>query len=104
MFGHIARLPADTPAPQAMLRKSISLPVVHQTTLGDVYLVVRVSYGQTNCVVTAAEYLSLLSGVELLVVVTRERRYVITTSHEVFYYLPYAPKVTGVYVFAGVGI
>jgi len=74
IFGHVTRMPDNTPAHQAMLRQvelSVSRP---QTLHGNVHEVDHVPNGPTNSAATTTMFLRLCGG-KPLVTVTRERRY-----------------------------
>jgi len=75
IFGHVARLPDNIPAHQAMLRQ-VELSVGRPQTLhGNVHQVDHVPNGPTNsAAITTMFPLRLCEG-KLLVAVTRERRY-----------------------------
>ena len=75
IFGHVARLPDNIPAHQAMLRQ-VELSVGRPQTLhGNVHQVDHVPNGPTNsAAITTISPLRLCGG-KLLVAVTRERRY-----------------------------
>ena len=75
IFGHVARLPDNIPAHQAMLRQvelSVSRP---QTLHGNVHQVDHVPNGPTNSAAITTMLPLRLCGGKLLVAVTRERRY-----------------------------
>ena len=74
-FGHVARLPDNTPAHQAMLcqvEQSVGRP---QTLYGNVPQVDHVPSGPTNSAAITTVFLLRLCGGKPLVAVTRERRY-----------------------------
>jgi len=75
IFGHVARLPDNIPAHQAMLHQ-VELSVGRPQTLhGNVHQVDHVPNGPTNsAAITTMFPLRLCEG-KLLVAVTRERRY-----------------------------
>jgi len=75
IFGHVARLPDNIPAHQAMLRQ-VELSVGRPQTLhGNIHQVDHVPNGPTNSAeITTMPPLRLCGG-KLLVAVTRERRY-----------------------------
>jgi len=71
IFGHVARLPVNTPAHQAMLRQ-VELSVGRPQTLhGNVH---QVDHVVPNAAITTMFPLRLCGG-KLLVAVTQERRY-----------------------------
>ena len=70
IFGHVARLPDDIPAHQAMLRQ-----VDPQTLHGNVHQVDHVPNGPTNSTAITTMFPLRLCGGKLLVAVTRQRRY-----------------------------
>jgi len=76
IFGHVARLPVNTPAHQAMLRQ-VELSVGRPQTLhGNVHQVDHVPNGPTNsAAITTMFPLRLCGGKPLVAAVTRERRY-----------------------------
>ena len=77
IFGHVARLPVNTPAHQAMLRQ-VELSVgwsTPQTLHGNVHHVDHVPNGPTNSAAITTMFPLRLCGGKLLVAVTRERRY-----------------------------
>jgi len=75
IFGHVARLPDNIPAHQAMLRQ-VELSVGRPQTLhGNVHQVDHVPNGPTNSAAIPTMFPLRLCGGKLLVAVTRERRY-----------------------------
>jgi len=75
IFGHVARMPDNTPAHQAMLRQ-VELSVGRPQTLhGNVHQADHVPNGPTNSAATTTMFLLRLCGGKLLIAVTRERRY-----------------------------
>ena len=75
IFGHVARLPDNTPAHQAMLSQ-VELSVGRPQTLhGNVHQGDHVPNGPTNSAAITTMFPLRLCGGKLLVVVTRERRY-----------------------------
>jgi len=75
IFGHVARLPDNTSAHQALLRQvelSVGRP---QTLRGNVHQVDHVRNGPTNSAATTTMFPLRLCGGKLLVAITRERRY-----------------------------
>ena len=74
IFGHVARLPVNTPAHQAMLRQ-VELSVGRPQTLhGNVHQVDPVPNGPTNSAAITTMFPLRFCGNKLLVAVTRERR------------------------------
>jgi len=72
IFGHVARLPDNTPAHQAMLRQ-VKLSVGRPQTLhGNVHQVDHVPNGPTNSAAITTMFPLRLCGGKLLVAVTRE--------------------------------
>ena len=75
IFGHVARLPVNTPAHQAMLHQ-VELSVGRPQTLhGNVHQVDNVPNGPINSAAITTMFPPRLCGGKLLVAVTRERRY-----------------------------
>ena len=75
IFGHVARLPVNTPAHQATLRQ-VELSVGRPQTLhGNVHQVDHVPDGPTNSAAITTMFPLRLCGGKLLVAVTRQRRY-----------------------------
>ena len=75
IFGHVARLPDNIPAHQAMLRQ-VELSVGRPQTLhGNVHQVDHVPNGPTNSAAITTMFPLRLCGGKPLVAVTRERRY-----------------------------
>jgi len=76
IFRHVARLPDNIPAPQAMLRQvDLYRSVDPQTLHGNVHQVGHVPNGPTNSAAITTMFPLRLCGGKLLVAVTRERRY-----------------------------
>jgi len=75
IFGHVARMPDNTPAHQAMLCQVELLVGRPQTLHGNVHQVDHVPNGPTNSTVTTTMFPLRLCGGKPLVTVTRERRY-----------------------------
>jgi len=75
IFGHVARLPDNIPAHQAMLRQ-VELSVGRPQTLhGNIHQVDHVPTEPTNSAAIATMFPLRLCGGKPLVAVTRERRY-----------------------------
>ena len=75
IFGHVARLPDNIPAHQAMLRQ-VELSVGRPLDLhGNVHQVDHVPYVPTNSAAITTAFPLRLCGGKSLVAVTRERRY-----------------------------
>jgi len=75
IFGHVARLPDNVPAHQAM-RHQVELSVGRPQTLhGNVHQVDHVPNGPTNSAAITTMFPLRLYGGKPLVAVTRERRY-----------------------------
>jgi len=75
IFGHVARLPDNTPAHQAMLHQ-VELPVGRPQTLhGNVHQVDHVPNGPTNSAAITTMFPLRLRGGKPLVTVTRKRHY-----------------------------
>jgi len=75
IFGHVARLPDNIPAHQAMLRQ-VELSVGRPQTLhGNIHQVDHVPNGPTNSAEITTMLPLRLCGGKLLVAITRERRY-----------------------------
>ena len=75
IFGHVARLPDNTPAHQAMLRQSSYRSVDPHTLHGNVHQVDHVTNGPTNSAAITTMFPLRLCGGKPLVAVTREPRY-----------------------------
>jgi len=73
IFGHVARLPDNIPAHQAMLRQ-VELSVGRHPH-GNVHQIDHVPNGQTNSAAITALFPLRLRGGKLLVAVNRQRRY-----------------------------
>jgi len=74
IFGHVARLPVNTPAHQAKSSYRLVDPRA-QTLHGNVHQVDTVPNGPTDSTAITTMFPLRLCGSKLLVAVTRERRY-----------------------------